>query len=242
MRSFECASYDRDVWRVVECQNKASTLRVTDTLEDQAVLEELIEDVKPPIPASCRYLHFLLATPFRYAPYPHASRFRRADSYPGVFYAAENPMTAISEIAFYRLLFFNEAKGVRPPPRPVEHRAFSVHCLTEKAVDTTLMPLAGEGDWTNPTEYADCHVLADESRVAGVEVIRYQSVRDQEGRCVAVLDPVAFAETAPRGLETWKIFVRADRVQVWCEFPSQHREFTRADFANDPRIEPHNEA
>jgi len=235
VRSFDRVHYDRDVWRVVECQNRASTSRVTDTLEDQAILEDLIEEAKPPIPASCRGLHYLLATPFRYAPYPHASRFRRVDSYPGVYYAAESSMTAIAEIAFYRMLFFLEAAGVKPPPRPVEHRAFSVRCASDKAIDTTLMPSAG--DWTNPTEYADCHVLADECRTARVELIRYQSVRDRDGRCVAILDPVAFADTVPRGLETWKIFVREDRVQVWCEFPPHRREFTKADFAGDPRIE-----
>lgn len=62
MRSFYRLHYDRDVWRVVECQNRVSTSRVTDTLEDQAILEDLIEKAKPPIPASCRGLHYTNGT------------------------------------------------------------------------------------------------------------------------------------------------------------------------------------
>ena len=50
-------------------------------------------------------LHPLLAAPFRYAPYPKGSRFRRANQREGAFYAAESVITAVAEMAFYRFLF-----------------------------------------------------------------------------------------------------------------------------------------
>ena len=65
-------------WRVVEAQSKISTMKLTDTLEEQAALEKLIDETKPKVPEECRHLGYLLLTPFRYAPYPHDSRFRRA--------------------------------------------------------------------------------------------------------------------------------------------------------------------
>src|SRR5258705_5609286 len=93
-------------WRVVEAQSKVSTMKLTDTLEEQAALERLIDETKPHVPDDCGHLGYLLLTPFRYAPYPHDSRFRRAGSPDGVFYAAEFIETAIAEAAFHRLLFF----------------------------------------------------------------------------------------------------------------------------------------
>ena len=66
------------LWRVVEAQHRVSTMKLADTLEEQALLETVLEETKPQIPADCRQLHYLLFTPFRYgAPYPLGSRFRR---------------------------------------------------------------------------------------------------------------------------------------------------------------------
>ena len=97
-------------WRVVEAQHVVSTLKIVDTLAEQAQLERLLEDTKPPVPPDCTHLHYLLSTPFRYgALYPAGSRFRRAGLTPGVFYASQESETAVAEMAFRRLLFFAES-------------------------------------------------------------------------------------------------------------------------------------
>ena len=65
-------------------------MKIVDTLAEQSLLEDLLERTKPPVPAECRELHYLLSTPFRYgAPYPTGSRFRRAGFTAGVFYGSE---------------------------------------------------------------------------------------------------------------------------------------------------------
>ena len=103
---------------MVEAQHFVSTLKVVDSLAEQALLETLLEDTKPAIPPECRHLHYLLATPFRYGSlYPSGSRFRRAGHTLGVYYASEAPQTAAAEIAFYRLLFFSESPDT---PWPIE--------------------------------------------------------------------------------------------------------------------------
>ena len=85
-------------WRFVEAQHLVSTLKLVDSLQEQAVLEALIEEVKPPLPEDGRDLHYLLSTPFRYgAPYPIGSRFRRAGRTEGVFYASEGIGTAAAD-------------------------------------------------------------------------------------------------------------------------------------------------
>ena len=63
-------------------------------------------------------LDYLLATPFRYAPYPHGSRFRRARQRQGCFYGSERVETAVAEAAFYYLTFFLASPGTPVPRNP----------------------------------------------------------------------------------------------------------------------------
>ena len=39
--------------------------RLLDEFDEQALLEELLDESKPPVPSECRHLHYLLSTPFR---------------------------------------------------------------------------------------------------------------------------------------------------------------------------------
>ena len=101
-------------------------MKITDTLAEQRVLEELVEETKPAIPAECLRLNFLLSTPFRYsATNPNGSRFRRPFAADGVFYAAEHIATAIAETAFYRTLFYAESPETPWPTNAGEYTAFS---------------------------------------------------------------------------------------------------------------------
>jgi RES domain-containing protein len=86
-------------WRAVEGQHHVSTLALVASVAEQERLEQLIDATKPTVPVECRGLHYLLFTPFRYGPYPHGSRFRRAGHSPGVFYGAAEVETAIAELA-----------------------------------------------------------------------------------------------------------------------------------------------
>lgn len=227
---------------MVEAQHRASTSRITDSLEEQSLLEELIDEVKPPLPTNCRALHFLRATPFRYRPSRPGSRFRRADQKEGVFYAAEAVETAIAEMAFYRLLFFAESPNTELPANPVEFTAFSVECETSRMVDLQQAPFSSDQPkWTDLSDYTACQAFADVARAAGIEIIRFKSVRDPGGGAnLALLTPAAFPEAGrasdPRQTESWKLFIRPTGVQATREFPRLGLEFPLTQFAGDRRL------
>ena len=237
--SSEGRSLSGSCWRLVEAQHKISTLKFVDTVEEQQVLEQLIEDTKPALPDECAGLHYLLSTPFRYgAVYPIGSRFRRAGLTEGVFYAAETPETAVAEIVFYRLLFFAESPGVPWPANASEYTAFSVSYATRKGIDLTKGKLAKDrAHWTHPTDYSACQVLADAARTAGIQVIRYESVRDpKRGYNLALLTGRAFSQRKPSGQQTWHIRLSDAGAQAVCEAPSSGITFRWASFSADPRI------
>ena len=237
--SSEAVRLEGKVWRLVEAQHRVSTLKLVDTLDEQALLEDLIEETKPAIPAECRRLDYLLATPFRYGSvYPQGSRFRRAGRTRGVFYAAELVATAVAEMAFYRLLFFADSPDTPWPRDAAEYTAFAAAIRTDGAIDLTKPPLSKDSaHWTAFFDYAACQALADAAREAELYAIRYQSVRDPAKRAnVALLSCLAFARPKPLDRQTWRIRLSASGVQAICEFPRQRVGFTRADLAGDPRL------
>ena len=209
----EAHAYAHTLWRVVEAQHTASTMRLADSLEEQTVLELILEDSKPPLPAAARKLHYLLATPFRYRPH-HGSRFR-APLDAGVWYGAEALRTALAEKSYWRLRFLLDSPAT-PDLKAVPHSAFRAAVRTGAALDLTRAPLLQDRtQWTQRSRYADTQSLAAVARAADIQIIRYESVRDPEhAACAAVLDPGAFGRGKPRAQESW--FIAASRVRVRC--------------------------
>jgi hypothetical protein len=112
------------LWRAVEAQHIASTLRLVENHDQQLVLERILESSKPPLPPGSERLHYLLATPFRY-PAPFGSRFRAPTS-PGVWYGAEAVRTACAELGYWRWRFLTDSAGLTslgPSPQHTRHRS-----------------------------------------------------------------------------------------------------------------------
>lgn len=230
--------YQKDIWRMVETEAKATTMRLVDTLEEQAILENLIEDTKPPVPPECAHLDVLLYTPFRYTPYPIGSRFRHANQPEGAFYGAETIDTLVAENAFHAVLFYAESPGTKLPSTAAERTVFCVPTETAESIDLTAPPLNRDSrKWTDLTDYGPCQNLADMARSAQIKAIRYRSVRDPDkGVNVAVLSCGAFAADKPSGQQTWHIMLKPKTVQLWRENPRNGYEVHISDLANDPRI------
>jgi RES domain len=225
-------------WRVVEAQSKVSTMKLTDTLEEQMLIERLVEETKYPVPADCKHLGYLLFTPFRYKPYPTDSRFRRAGSIEGVFYAAEVVDTAVAEAVFHRLLFYSESPNTPWPANPGEYTAFASEFATARAVDLRHPPLVAQrSSWTRLMDYTDCLDLADVIRAATLEVIRYESVRDPQSRAnLALLTCRVFTQNDVVDRQTWHFHFTNSGVRSIREAPSATIQFDRNVFAADPRI------
>ncbi|MGD9597594.1 MAG: RES family NAD+ phosphorylase [Steroidobacteraceae bacterium] len=204
--------YQRVLWRVVEAQHTASTMRLADSLAEQALLEGILEASKPALPPGAEQLHYLLATPFRYRPRA-GSRFR-APFEAGVWYGAENLRTSLAEKSYWRLRFLLDSPGT-PDLKPVPHTAFNV-VVRGSAVDLTAPPFVKERAlWTHRTDYGATQALAAAARAAQIELIRYESVRDPDhAACVAALTIAVFGRAKPKGAHAW--FIAASRARVRC--------------------------
>lgn len=227
-----------ECWRIVEAQNRVSTLKLVDTLDEQKRLEEILEEKKPPFPPELQNYDYLLFTPFRYEPYDQGSRFRRKNQKEGVFYASENVITAMSEMAFYRFLFFAESPSTPIPNNPAEYTAFSVKYDSSQSIDLTAPPLVqDQTHWLAKDSYEACQHLADEARKAAGDIIRSQSVRClQNGKNIALISWKAFSSTEPEQRQTWRMTIKPTELVAICEFPDISLSFSVKDFKSDPRI------
>jgi hypothetical protein len=202
----------RRLWRAVEAQHIASTLRLVANVEEQLLLERLLDQSKPPLPLEAHELHYLLSTPFRYSS-PIGSRFR-ASSDAGIWYGAEAQRTACAELGFWRWRFLTDSDAlsvIGPSPQTVFRAAIDAHL-----VDLTRSPFKkSRVDWTHPRDYGATQAFARVARRAAVDVIRYESVRDPEhGAAVAVLRPACFKPRKPLEQHTWFLTVRRAAV-IW---------------------------
>lgn len=204
-------------WRAVEAQHKVSTMALArGNLRDQATLENILEEFKPKLPPDAQGLHWLLASPFRYFPPQEGSRFRRKQD-PGVFYAAEDRKTACAEVGYWRWRFWCDSEGLRDVGKTVQITLFAFNIETSKALDLTKPPLSDDKAlWMSAIDYSHTQELAIQAREAMIELIRYESVRNPDGKCLAVMTPnILNKEGVYQGnQQTWSLHIQLPEV-IW---------------------------
>ena len=209
----ELRALRRSPWRVVEAQHQLSTRKLVESAEEQELLEELLERVKPPDATRGR-LHYLLFTPFRYPPLRHGSRFGSRHER-GIWYGAEDRRTAFAEVSYYRLLFL-EGSRAELGEVTTALSAFTVRVRSTRAIDLVDPPFAAHRKAiASPVSYAATQALGAAMRGAGVELFRYPSARDAEGGVnFGAMSPSVFGNGKPHGFETWHCTADRDRVEL----------------------------
>ncbi len=201
-----------DPWRVVEAQHQVSTRKLVDTADEQILLEELIDRVKPPDPTRGT-LHYLLSTPFRYPPLRHGSRFGGRHR-PSLWYGSETLATALAEVAYYRFVFL-DGTSAHLDVVTTTLTAFRARASSERAVDLAAPPFdAYRRSIASPSDYRESQALGDAMRSAGVELFRYPSARAASGVNVGIFSPSVFGRAKPRGFETWHCVASPARVEL----------------------------
>ena len=202
-------------WRVVEGQHVISTRKLVDSAEEQRILEELIDESKPPLPDDAEFagLHYLLATPFRYPPLRHGSRFGSRDER-AIWYGSSRVRTALAETAYYRLLFL-EGTSADLDPLVLELSAFHVPYRSHRGVDLFRAPFdAHRKTIASPERYDATQRLGRAMRAADVDVFRYPAARDATGGVnVGIFRPRAFASRIPESAVGWSAVLTREAVE-----------------------------
>lgn len=206
----------RKGYRAVEDQSINSTRKLVDSDDEQALLEALIDRVKPAWPSVPKLssLHYLLSTPFRYPPLRHGSRFgTRLER--GIFYGSETKQTVLAEKAYYQCLFLAGTHAKLGAPVTQSLTLFQFSFATRRGADLTRSPFDEfEPELTSKTSYAATQPLGTELRNAGVEAFCFRSARDPLGGKNLALFAAVFDVKKPLHAERWICTSTRDRVEL----------------------------
>jgi hypothetical protein len=217
--------------RLVESQEQVATSQLVGSLERQAVLESLLDATKPPLRKGSEALHYLLATPFRYPPLQHGSRFGTRGE-PSLFYGSLEARTVLAEAAYYRFVFWS---GMATPPTgklDTQHTLFGAAYRTAQGLQLQAPPFVDHrAALASPSDYRASQALGAAMRAAGIEAFEFVSARDQQtGINVALFTPRAFAKKEPVSQEAWLCELTGERVRFRAARGRDIHDFPRAIF------------
>lgn len=180
-------SYANSVCRMVETQEYAATTSLVDDLEEQAILEQILDDFKPNYADNTQHLHYLISTPFRYPPLKYGSRFGTITE-PSFFYASEAIPTCLAEAAFYRFYLIDGTEKPFPKVVQSQHCLFFVYVKSSNTLDLTkVLNTEVQKQLTDPKSYIYTQYLGQQARKEGADMLRYFSARCQnQGINVAI--------------------------------------------------------
>jgi hypothetical protein len=224
------SSSNTDIWRVIETQEVAATRAITSSAKTQQRLEALLDQYKPPVPADCEHLSYLLSTPFRYPPLEHGSRFGSLWAR-GIFYGALEKITACAEAAVYLWLFQSGPIDLGPLKKIRDQRClFSVKLHSARTLDlrkinnpSILKKIMLKNDWQYSQQ------VGDQLREANIDYFYYPSCRIEAGCNIAVISPQAFVEPQPQIQESWQM--QLDQQTCWFSNRQESFEFQFNNFA-----------
>jgi RES domain len=79
-------------------------------------------------------------------------------------------------------------------------------------------PLSSNRDeWMQPSDYSRTQGLAAQARLADIELIRYESVRNVGGICLAILSPDMFGgiDAYRNNQQTWNLHIEPPAKVTW---------------------------
>ena len=174
-------SLDGVVLRLVEQQGAQATRRITDSLDEQAWLEDFLEASKPNLPDAeeCPVRHRLLLTPFRYRKRlgtRFATRWER-----GLFHGSRSRIGCLLEGAYYELVFQDGPE--QPFPRRSEMRKTLFHVEVQTPMGLRLQEQgsrAVQASLRDPVDSRFSQGIGLRMREAGIQAFEYHSARSAE--------------------------------------------------------------
>ena len=191
-------------WRVVESQEQIATTFIVETLSEQAQLEEMLETSKPGLVPGTERLDYLLATPFRYPPLRHGSRYGTRQT-KSLLYASFEYETALAEAAHYRFYFY-DGMDVPPPEKIITHHTvFSFEYAFSKGLSLHKSPFDEFRDQlVDKFDYQHTQALGRVMRDFAIEGFEFESARTENFTVnLGIYSPLGIKSSKPLEKISW---------------------------------------
>ena len=214
---FVLSHCDLKGYRIVESQEKVATMKIVDSLDEQFLLEELIDNTKP----KSGDRHYLIQTPFRYPPLKHGSRFGSRFE-PSIFYAGLTLNSALCESAFYSFYFLS--RMLKPFEGVIMNHKTSFAVAIQSAY---CMDLTADKSLSDKQDYANSQKMGKAMREQAVSVFTYRSARCDDALNIGVFDIDAIVSEKPTAMIEWEIKQTSNKILFFCSSsPDKSVEFS----------------
>lgn len=190
------------VFRLIESQEKAATLNLVSSMDEQFELECLLDKAKPLYRPGTEKMHYLLKTAFRYPPLRYGSRFGSKNEL-SFYYASETELTCLIESAYYRFIILDHLETPYLKAINSEHSIFSVKIQCDRGLDlTNTVFKALQQMICSPSNYSLTQSIGKwvVSENIAADVIRFPSARDASGTNIAIANPSAIISKEPENM------------------------------------------
>lgn len=226
-------------WRVVESQSILTSRNLVDTAKEYDILEGLLESSKPIVNAANKGTHYLIFTPFRYPPLKYGSRFGSRLE-PSLWYGSLEVETALSEVAFYRMLFLHHTDADLGYVN-TSLTAYQSLIKTKKGINLTAEPFNHyEQQLSSKNDYSYSQAMGMAMREAGVETFSYYSARSiKKGENIAAFTPEVFHKKNNDyvfNYQTWQCSANKESVDFADQGHNKVR-FIFSDFSNKGELD-----
>ena len=207
-------------FRVVEDQQYISTRPLVDNDIEHEILENMLEDSKPPKPqpfemSDAARSDYLLFTPFRYPPLLSGTRFGKATER-SIFYGCIDLEGAFAEIASQRFNFLDDTDA-EIPLVTINYTSFKFFAQTRLFLDLTKSPFnTYQAILTDKYSYKNSQELGAILRKNNIEIFYFFSARNSNSTNIAIFSPSVFTKRTSNH-KHWQCAVNTKNVEFSME-------------------------
>ena len=202
-------------YRLISKDASNSTAKVTDTIDEIDLLENLVKESRANTPVG-EYEKYdpLLIRPFFTPPFLGGSRFGSETGF-GVFYCAETIETVAAERGYYVQKFRSDSPALALL-QGAHHSLITVH-VKAQIVDVRVPPFKKHPEiFLEKSDYSGTQNFANVVRFTQVNGIVYTSVRNPNpSSCLALLSPRAFKKKTPTSVQDSWVAIATENSVRW---------------------------
>ncbi|WP_144393939.1 RES family NAD+ phosphorylase [Pleionea sediminis] len=224
------------LYRVVESQEQVATTLITETKDEQNILEQLIEESKPKQDKELSDRHYLIKTPFRYPPLKYGSRFGSVWE-PSLFYGSQTVECALAEVAYYRFRFLCDMENSESLTKhniQSYHSSFYVNTQSDFGIQLHKQPFSDyRTELRSVLSYTVTQQIGSDMRDSGVLLFSFESARQEGGINGAAFHHSVIRSRSPMKLESWQCLTQQKRIVFHNAVNHQSLEFSKNSFMQE---------
>jgi len=203
-----------EVYRVVQGQAVNGLAKFVKNASELEILEEMLENSKPPVPEEDKSDEKLIYTPFRYFLKDKGARFNGPNS-PRVWYGSRDLNTCLREKAYHQFCFIEDSVGLKDKSIDIIFTSFLSQWKSKRCVNLCSNSFKYHHDKiTSPSSYFESQKLGEDMYNDSIEIFLFPSCRNPGKENFGSFTPTAYVKNSLSKRRGWTAIFRPELVTI----------------------------